>query len=68
MAENEAALKHELSSVNQFRANPIPFTSIIPKYHEIISVMGNKATEICMKAISDQKTKLEDYITCSSLR
>jgi hypothetical protein len=55
MNEKEAAI----TCHPQFRANPIPASSIIPKYQLLMTNTGNKAAELRLKAATEKRNILE---------
>lgn len=55
LALKEAKLRAELNT--RFKAEPVPLSSIMPKYKAIMSSKGNKSAELRHKAAQERRIK-----------
>lgn len=55
LAEKEAKLRAELAT--KFRANPVPSTSLVPKYSQIMKTGMTRAAEARAKVIHEMRSK-----------
>ncbi|KAI8906784.1 hypothetical protein EDD86DRAFT_228176 [Gorgonomyces haynaldii] len=61
MQEKERQMQMELSK--QFRANPLPSSSIMPKYKVIMSTMSNKSAELRQMAAKEKLQEKKEQET-----